>query len=175
MAKVVKLVEVSPENFMVVLSGTERLKINRIRRLGMGVLEAHGVALEDAEPDRRVPPLLLEAAEQMLHLAIQQDNLADDALEVLRQLPSHRLADCAAEIFSGMLDQALRADVLQSQDPSGRLMLVVDALGSLRMRTENGLDRHDGDLHAARLAIYEDELNGLKEDVSGIGRAVAGG
>ncbi|MFT3772077.1 MAG: LON peptidase substrate-binding domain-containing protein [Minicystis sp.] len=162
-AKVVKLVELSPGSFVAVCAGTDRVRLTAVEAGGRaGALMAHGVVLERVPPDERVRPLLLLTAKSVLAVSIPQDNLPDDALEVLGKLPSERLADGAAEIFAGVLGGETRIAVLQAEASSERAMLVAEALGTAARRVSEAVDEHDGDLEAARLGIYEEEVVALR-------------
>ncbi|APR81937.1 Hypothetical protein A7982_07286 [Minicystis rosea] len=167
MAKIVKLVEVSPGSFVAVFAGTDRVKLTAVEAVGRAhALMAHGVVLERVPPDERVRPLLLLTAKSVLSVSIAQDNLPDDALEVLGKLPSERLADGAAEIFAGVLGGETRIAVLQAEGSSERAMLVADALGAAARRVGEAVDHHHGDLEAARLGLYEEEVAALRRSLN---------
>jgi Lon protease-like protein len=112
--------------------GNANVFVRGIARARVLSVEGFMVHAEPATPGAAGPlteerARLLDGANALLPYLFME-NMPDDALEVLAELPAEQLGDGAAEIFGGVLPTETRAEVLQTLDASARAAHVADAI-----------------------------------------------
>lgn len=162
--RIAKLVTVSPNDVIAIVAGSDRVQLRPLDTAG-SELVATGTRIQPAAPDHRLRPLLLEAAETLAEYVIPQDEIADDAIEILSQLAPELLADAACEIYAPLLAVETRLAVLQATDPSDRLMTVIEALSELGSGFADATAEHRGNVQTARGALMDREVAQLRRAV----------